>query len=57
MKDGYCYWWLRDTTNRKNDANRVEPNGDILEYGSNTNAAGVSVRPVIWLNVAAAFGY
>lgn len=56
MKDGYCYWWLRDTTNRKNDANRVEPSGDTLEYGSNTNAAGVSVRPVIWINVATAFG-
>ena len=24
MKDGYCYWWLRDTTNRKNDANRAK---------------------------------
>ena len=56
-KDGYCYWQLRDTTNRKNDNNRVEPNGDILEYGSNTNAAGVAVRPAIWVNVATAFGY
>lgn len=56
-KDGYCYWQLRDTTNRKNDNNRVEPNGDISEYGSNTNAAGVAVRPAIWVNVATAFGY
>lgn len=54
--DGYCYWWLRDTTQRKNDANRMEPNGEIREYGANTNAAGVCVRPAIWVNLAAAFG-
>ena len=53
---GYCYWWLRDTTTRKNDANRVEPNGDIREYGANTNAEGVCIRPAIWINIAAAFG-
>jgi len=57
MTDGFCYWQLRDTTNRKNDNNRVEPNGEIREYGSNTNAAGVSVRPAIWVNITAAFGY
>lgn len=56
LKDGYCYWWLRDTTNRKNDANRVEPNGDTLEYGSNTNAQGVAIRPVVWINLPLAFG-
>jgi len=57
LDNGYCYWWLRDTTTRKNDANRVEPNGEVCEYGSNTNAAGVSVRPVIWINLAASWGY
>jgi len=55
--NGNCYWWLRDTTVRKNDANRVEPDGEVLEYGSNTNAAGVCVRPAIWVNLATAFGY
>lgn len=55
--NGYCYWQLRDTSTRKNDNNRVEPDGTICEYGSNTNAAGVSVRPAIWVNIATAFGY
>ena len=50
-KNGYCYWWLRDTTNRKNDANRVDYEGIIEEYGANTNASGVGVRPVIWVDV------
>lgn len=54
--NGCCYWWLRDTTHRKNDANRVEPDGVIAEYGANTNATGVGIRPVIWVNVEKAFG-
>lgn len=57
LDSGNCYWQLRDTTNRKNDNNRVEPDGTIREYGSNTNAAGVSVRPAIWVNITPAFGY
>ena len=47
--NGYCYWWLRDTTTRKSDANRVYPNGSVSEYGGNTNATGVGVRPAIWV--------
>lgn len=54
---GYCYWWLRDTTNRKSDANRVHPNGLVYEYGANTNATGVGVRPAIWVDIRLAFGY
>lgn len=54
--NGYCYWWLRDTTTRKSDANRVYPNGSVSEYGGNTNATGVGVRPAIWVDVLAAFG-
>ncbi len=56
MENGYCYWWLRDTTNRKSDANRVYPSGDVFEYGGNTNATGVGVRPAIWVDIVAAFG-
>ena len=55
-ENGYCYWWLRDTTNRKSDANRVYPSGDVFEYGGNTNATGIGVRPAIWVDVLAAFG-
>lgn len=54
--NGYCYWWLRDTTNRKSDANRVEPNGEVAEYGANTNATGVGVRPAIWVDLVKGFG-
>ncbi len=54
--NGFCYWWLRDTTNRKNDANRVEPSGAVSEYGGNTNATGVGIRPAIWVDVEKAFG-
>lgn len=55
--NGYCYWWLRDTTNRKSDANRVHPNGGVYEYGGNTNATGVGIRPAIWVDIRQAFGY
>ena len=50
VKGGYCYWWLRDSTNRKNDANRVNPQGAFEEYGANTNAYGVGVRPAVWVD-------
>ncbi len=55
-ENGYCNWWLRDTTNRKNDANRVLASGDVFEYGGNTNASGLGVRPAIWVDVEKAFG-
>lgn len=48
----YSYWWLRETTNRKNDANRINPNGDFEEYGANTNAYGVGIRPAIWVDMS-----
>lgn len=51
-KGGYSYWWLRDTTNRKNDANRINPNGEVEEYGANTNAYGVGIRPAIWVDMS-----
>lgn len=46
-----CYWWLRDSTTRKNDANRVRPHGNVEEYGGNTNAYGVGVRPALWISL------
>jgi hypothetical protein len=55
-ENGYCYWWLRDTTNRKSDANRVKPNGEVFEYGANTNATGVGIRPAIWVDLVKGFG-
>ena len=45
------YWWLRDSTTRKNDANRVRPHGNVEEYGGNTNAYGVGVRPALWISL------
>ena len=48
-----CYWWLRDASGRKNDANRVKPDGNVEEYGGNTNAYGVGIRPAIWVDLSA----
>lgn len=48
---GTCYWWLRDTTKRQNDANRIKPDGSLEEYGGNTNAYGVGVRPAVWVRL------
>ncbi|MBE5778790.1 MAG: hypothetical protein E7331_05590 [Clostridiales bacterium] len=48
---GTCYWWLRDTTKRQNDANRIKPDGTLEEYGGNTNAYGVGVRPAVWVKL------
>ena len=47
-----CYWWLRDASGRKNDANRVKPDGSVEEYGGNTNAFGVGIRPAIWVDLS-----
>lgn len=49
---GYSYWWLRDSSQRKNDANRIEPDGHLQRVGANTNAYGVGVRPAIWVDLA-----
>lgn len=49
---GTCYWWLRDTTKRQNDANRIKPDGSLEEYGGNTNAYGVGVRPAVWVRLS-----
>lgn len=49
--NGHCYWWLRDSTNRKSDANRIAPDGTVQEYGANTNALGVGVRPAMWVQL------
>lgn len=47
----YGYWSLRGATGqRTNDYDRVSPEGKIEEYGSNTNADGVGVRPAIWVD-------
>lgn len=48
---GYSYWWLRDTTQRKSDANRVDPEGNLQDYGANTNAYGVGIRPAIRIDL------
>ena len=50
--NGHSYWWLRDSSSRKNDANRVKPDGTIETYGGNTNAYGVGVRPAIWVELS-----
>lgn len=50
VSSGNSYWWLRDSTSRKNDANRVNPQGSFDEYGANTNAYGVGVRPAVWID-------
>lgn len=48
---GSCYWWLRGSSDRKNDADRIEPDGHIQTYGGNTNAYGVGIRPAIWVSL------
>lgn len=52
MSGSYCYWWLRGSSERTNDADRVEPDGSIQTYGGNTNADGVGVRPAIWVDIS-----
>ncbi len=49
------YWWLRGSSGRLNDADRVDQNGNVQTYGGNTNAYGVGIRPAIWVSLDAVF--
>lgn len=52
IEKGHCYWWLRGSSRRTNDADRVDLSGG-LDLGGNTNAYGVGVRPAIWVKLDA----
>ena len=48
---GTGWWWLRSPGVFSHRAADVNPDGDVLEYGSYVVDIGGSVRPALWLNL------
>lgn len=49
---GTCWWWLRGSSQRTNDADSVKYTGEITTYGTNTNGLGFGVRPAVWVDAS-----
>ena len=45
-----CWWWLRGSSQRTNDADSVKYTGEVTTYGTNTNGLGFGIRPAVWVN-------
>lgn len=49
--DGYCWWWLRNTTRNNTTAYRVSSNGHVDTDGYTLNTEGGLIRPAMWIDI------